>query len=244
MALLWSRADGSLDRKALAELAFEHNRADALNHIVHPAVIAAEEEWMRGVFAADPKRVAIVESALIFEVEKWGTAPGWVQRFDKLILVTVPDEVKIARFVSRLMAKETGEADRESRITMLTRDARARMAAQIPDQEKAGRCDYVIDNTGSVDETRTVVEEIYRELVQAALDLLPNHFPSQLLLMTRNGELESATAPLKQKEGEGLKGPPHPSWLMQREAKRDDRSSNGNDLIVIQLCYEDSHPPS
>ena len=47
------RGDGSLDRKALAELAFQHNQADTLNHIVHPAVIAAEEEWMRGVFAAD-----------------------------------------------------------------------------------------------------------------------------------------------------------------------------------------------
>jgi dephospho-CoA kinase len=160
-------ADGSLDRKALAELAFQHNRASALNHIVHPAVVAAEEEWMRGVFAADPKRVAIVESALIFEVEKWGTAPGWVERFDRLILVTVPDEVKIARFVSRIMAKEGTEAD-ESRLTTLSRDARARMAAQIPDQEKAPRCNYVIDNTGSLKETRTVVEEIYNELVQAA----------------------------------------------------------------------------
>src|SRR3984885_14065551 len=90
------RADGSLDRKALAELAFQRNQAATLNHIVHPAVIAAEEEWMRGVFAADPKRVAIVESALIFEVEKWGTAPGWVQRFDTIILVVVPDAVKIA----------------------------------------------------------------------------------------------------------------------------------------------------
>ncbi len=47
------RADGSLDRKALAELAFQHNRADTLIHIVHPAVIAAEEEWMGGGFAVD-----------------------------------------------------------------------------------------------------------------------------------------------------------------------------------------------
>jgi dephospho-CoA kinase len=158
------RADGSLDHKALAELAFQHNQAATLNHIVHPAVIAAEEEWMRGVFAVDRKRVAIVESALIFEVEKWGTAPGWVQRFDKLILVTVPDEVKIARFVSRMMANDGPESRREA----LTQDARARMAVQIPDQEKAGRCEYVIDNSGSLLETRTVVEEIYRELVQAA----------------------------------------------------------------------------
>jgi dephospho-CoA kinase len=158
------RADGSLDRKALAELAFQHNQASTLNHIVHPAVIAAEEEWMRGVFAVDRKRVAIVESALIFEVEKWGTAPGWVQRFDKLILVTVPDEVKIARFVSRMMANNGPQRRREA----LTQDARARMALQIPDQEKAGRCEYVIDNSGSIEETRKRVEEIYRELAQAA----------------------------------------------------------------------------
>jgi dephospho-CoA kinase len=157
------RGDGSLNRKALAELAFQHDQADALNHIVHPAVVAAEEDWMRGIFVADPARVAVVESALIFEVEKWGTAPGWVERFDKLILVRVPDEVKIARFVSRMMANE-GESRREALIV----DARARLAAQIPDPEKAERCDYVVDNTGSVEETRGAVVRIYRELVRAA----------------------------------------------------------------------------
>jgi dephospho-CoA kinase len=158
------RSDGSLDRKALAELAFQHNQADKLNHIVHPAVVAAEEEWMQGVFAADGKRVAIVESALIFEVEKWGTAPGWAQRFDRIILVTVPDDMKIARFVSRLSARDGVESRRE----ILIRDARARIAMQIPDQEKAGRCEYVIDNGGSLQETRERVEVIYRELAQAA----------------------------------------------------------------------------
>jgi dephospho-CoA kinase len=158
------RGDGSLDRKALAELAFQHNQADALNHIVHPAVVAAEEEWMRGVFATDRKRVGIVESALIFEVEKWGTAPGWAQRFDKIILVVVPDEMKVARFVARMMANDGPESRREA----LTQDALARMGMQIPDQEKAGRCEYVIDNSGSLEETRRRVEEIYRELAQAA----------------------------------------------------------------------------
>jgi dephospho-CoA kinase len=98
-----------------------------------------------------------VESALIFEVEKWGTAPGWMQRFDKLILVTVPDDVKVGRFVARMNGSAGAEAD-----------ARARIAAQIPDQEKAARCDYVIDNTGSVEQTRKLVEGIYRELVEAA----------------------------------------------------------------------------
>jgi dephospho-CoA kinase len=151
------RDDGSLDRGELAKLAFQQNQADALNRIVHPAVIAAEEDWMRGIFAADPKRVAIVESALIFEVERWGTAPGWLQRFDKVILVTVPDEVKIARFVARNGKKPGAE-----------QDARARLAAQIPDREKISRCAYVIDNSGSVEETKMAVEKIYRELVALA----------------------------------------------------------------------------
>jgi dephospho-CoA kinase len=159
------RSDGTLDRRELAELAFQHNQADALNRIVHPAVIAAEELWMRVVFATDPSRVAIVESALVFEVEKWGTAPGWMERFDKLILVTVPDEMKVARFVARMMGSDAG---REERREGLTRDARARIAAQIPDSEKAGRCDYVIDNTRSPEVTRGVVGRIYRELVLAA----------------------------------------------------------------------------
>jgi dephospho-CoA kinase len=151
------RADGSLDRRALAELAFQHNQADALNRIVHPAVVAAQQEWMRGVFAKEPWRVAMVESALIFEVEKWGTAPGWAERFDQLILVTAPDEVKIARFVALAVDQDGAEAD-----------ARARLALQIPDEEKAPRCDFVIDNSGSLQETRVVVEGIYRELVLMA----------------------------------------------------------------------------
>jgi dephospho-CoA kinase len=151
------REDGSLDRGALAKLAFQEDRADALNRIVHPAVIAAEEEWMAQVFAADPARVAIVESALIFEVERWGTAPGWLQRFDKLILVTAPDDLKIARFVARSGDRPGAEAD-----------ARARLAAQIPDQEKFPRCAYVIDNSGSLKETRAAVGGIYLELTELA----------------------------------------------------------------------------
>jgi dephospho-CoA kinase len=150
------REDGSLDRHALAQLAFQHNQADALNRIVHPAVITAEEDWMRGVFAADPGRVAMVESALIFEVERWGTAPGWLQRFDKVILVTAPEEMKIARFVSRSGNRGGAEAD-----------ARARLAMQIPDAEKVARCEYVVDNAGSLEQTQRAVEEIYRELVRA-----------------------------------------------------------------------------
>jgi dephospho-CoA kinase len=159
------KSDGSLDRKVLALQAFQNDRADALNRIVHPAVVAAEGEWMRGIFERDPAAIAIVESALIFEVEKWGTAPGWLERFDKLILVTASDEEKITRFVARAMAATAGsDRDGQARRALLEQDARARLAVQIPDEQKITRCDYVIHNTGPIEETRKAVEKIYGQL--------------------------------------------------------------------------------
>ena len=121
---------------------------------------------MRGVFAADPERVAIVESALIFEVEKWGTAPGWVERFDRLILVTVPDEVKIVRFVSRIMAKEGSEGG-ESRLTALRRMPARGWRRKFPIRKRLLAATTSSTIQARSNETRTVVATIYRELLQA-----------------------------------------------------------------------------
>ncbi len=172
------RADGSLDRRALAELAFgdgseSQSKREALNGIVHPATIAAQEEWMRGVFSADPNAVAIVESALVFEAsgelsgEDGGTAsvPGWRQRFDRIILVTAPDDLKIRRFVER--STRSSGAD----PAMLAADARKRLAAQIPDARKIPLCDWVIDNSADLDFTRAEVTGIYTQLTALAIGI-------------------------------------------------------------------------
>ncbi len=74
----------------------------------------------------------MVESALIFEVEKWGTAPGWVQRFDRMILVTVPDEMKIARFVARMMANDVSE----SRLEAINRTPARGWRCRFPTRKK------------------------------------------------------------------------------------------------------------
>jgi dephospho-CoA kinase len=151
-----ARHDGSLDRRALAELAFNHGRLEELNGIVHPAVITAQEEWLGDVFAADPHAVAIIESALIFEASRgFSSVPGWRERFDQIILVTAPDELKIQRFVER-----SGGEHAES----LAADARKRLAAQIPDAEKIADCDWVIENSGDMEATRLTVAGIYGEL--------------------------------------------------------------------------------
>lgn len=163
------RPDGSLDRPALAEQAFGAGRVEELNQIVHPAVIQAQEEWLRGLLAAEPKAVAIIESALIFEASgragRAGSVPGWRERFDRIVLITAPDALKVQRFVERC---DQGNPE------MLAADARRRIAAQISDHEKVPLCDFVIDNSGERDALRPLVERIFFEL-QAASRML--HLP-------------------------------------------------------------------
>ena len=157
--------DGRLDRPRLAKLAFEEGRLQGLNAIVHPAVIAAQQRWMEQVFARDPAAVAVVESALIFEVERDARARGesegvladWRNRFDHIIVLTAPDEVKIARYAGRIA--EAG-ASREA----AERDARVRLARQMPDAEKAARADFVIENAGDLGTLRARVDGLWEKL--------------------------------------------------------------------------------
>jgi dephospho-CoA kinase len=153
--------DGTLNRRLLAQLAFRHDRLAELNRIVHPPVIVAQQEWAERIFAEDPNAIAIVESAVIFEADAQGTAPGWRKRFERVILVTAPDEVKVARFVARMAPNSVSSKELEA-------DARARLAAQIPDSEKIPLCDYVIYNDGPLKETQGQVERIFAELAAAA----------------------------------------------------------------------------
>jgi len=154
-------ADGTLDRHRLADLAFRHHRLLELNRIVHPAVIVAQQEWAERIFAKDPSAIAMVESALIFEADAQGSAPGWRRRFDRVILVTAPDEVKIARYVARMSQNARSTEDLEA-------EARSRLAAQIPDGEKIPLADYVIHNDGPLEDTRSQVERIFAELAASA----------------------------------------------------------------------------
>lgn len=156
-------ADGTLNRRRLADLAFRDGRLAELNQIVHPPVIAAQQERAARIFAKDPDAVVIVESALIFEADRQGSAPGWRQRFDRLILVTASEELRVKRYVERMMQapEAPGRAELEA-------DARRRISAQIPESEKIELADFVIRNEGSLEETRAQVGEIFAELARAS----------------------------------------------------------------------------
>jgi dephospho-CoA kinase len=155
-------ADGRLDRARLAEVAFKGGRVKELNGIIHPAVIEAQRRWMDELFAADPGAVAVVVSALIFEVERDAREGGkataayadFRKRIDRLVLVTAPDDDKIDRFVERVAKSGTDREKAEA-------DARARLAHQIPDAEKVGRADYVLENNGDIEALRRQVETLW-----------------------------------------------------------------------------------
>jgi dephospho-CoA kinase len=172
-------ADGRLNRARLAEIAFREGRLDDLNAIVHPAVIDLQRSLMNEAFARDPKAVAVIESALIFEVVRDArarvdskksripakadnpTSPEWLidwrRRIDRVIVITAPDDLKIARFVARLNLPPENQAAAEA-------DARSRLAHQIPDAEKAAQADYVIDNSADLASLQQQVDELWPRL--------------------------------------------------------------------------------
>jgi dephospho-CoA kinase len=141
------KPDGEIDRAKLATAAFDGGRVEELNKIVHPAVIRQQDRWMRELAARDPYAIAMVEAALIFET-------GVNDRFDKIMVVTCKPAQKVTRFAER-----TGRNEADARS-----DVDRRTKAQIPDEEKARQADFVIDNSGSVEETRHQVQRIYAEL--------------------------------------------------------------------------------
>jgi dephospho-CoA kinase len=135
--------DGRIDRARLGKLVF--NDPDALrrlNAIVHPLV----REWMadRTVEAVEGgARVVVQDVPLLFE-------NGLEPLFSSVVLVYVPEAMQVQRLVD-------GRGFTEDR-------ARAVMAAQMPIEEKRRRATHVIDNSGTRDETRAQVDELWKRL--------------------------------------------------------------------------------
>jgi dephospho-CoA kinase len=148
--------DGSVNRAKLAEAAFgsstdaegkRASRIEELNRIVHPVVIRSQDAWMEEMGRQDPHSVAIVEAALILEA-------GAAERFDCLIVVTCSAEQRVARFAAR----------QKIDLDTARKEVMRRMAAQMPDQDKIKAADYVIDNSGSLEQTREQVRQVWQKL--------------------------------------------------------------------------------
>jgi dephospho-CoA kinase len=154
--------DGSLDRKKLAALAFDAKqpRVEELNAIIHPAVIEAQAEQLAELEKTSPQAIVVVESALIFSTQH---APrgSWRDRFDCVLVVDAPEEVKIARFVDRIAAGRalSGE-EREG----FEADARRRLQVQHA-TVYPGDC-LALHNDGDVEFLEQQVAAVWEQLQQ------------------------------------------------------------------------------
>jgi dephospho-CoA kinase len=138
------RDDGSIDRVRLGEIVFsDPERRSQLEAITHPAILEAMKEALAGI-EREGHRAAVVEATLIHETGRKGL-------FEAVISVTCDRETAISRLAAR--------------DGMGRNQAEARLRAQMDADRKAGASEYVIDNSGSVDETRRQVEKIARTLI-------------------------------------------------------------------------------
>lgn len=154
------QANGMLDRKRLATLAFEHGGLEELNRIIHPPVIAAALEWMDAVGESDENAVAIYESAILFETDRGTIVPGWRRRFDRIVLVTAPENIRIARFLKRGGEAQLTPLEQQA----LMADVHNRLRQQLADEEKIPLADYILQNDTSFEEARRRTDAIYAEL--------------------------------------------------------------------------------
>ncbi|MDQ3652735.1 MAG: dephospho-CoA kinase [Acidobacteriota bacterium] len=138
------RPDGTLDRARLGAIVFaDEKHRESLNAILHPLIIACQDEQLRQWQQQEPDGIGVVDAALMIET-------GSFRRFDTLIVVHCAPEVQIERLLKR--DHITPEA------------AQLRIAAQMPQQQKMAYADYLIDTTSGFDETRRQTREVYRQL--------------------------------------------------------------------------------
>lgn len=130
--------DGTLNRKMLGSIIFEkEEERKTLEAIIHPAIWCKLKERM------DKESIVFVEVPLLYEA-------NWQNRFDYVIFVKANDIVRLNRIVERDCLTES--------------EAKNRMDAQIPQEEKERLAHFIVDNSGDFSETIKQIEEILRIL--------------------------------------------------------------------------------
>ncbi len=133
---------GAVNRKALAAIVFSDPAARAdLNAILHPAV-RREEERLKEEHRESGGGIVITDAALLVET-------GRYREYDRLVVVACDPSLQI----SRLLARDPD---------MTAAEARERLAAQGPLEDKVAVADYVIDTSGSFNDTEERAHEVYQ----------------------------------------------------------------------------------
>jgi dephospho-CoA kinase len=140
-----------LDRQRIAELVFgatanHKERLDALDRIVHPRVLERHIKLL-DEYAERGLPLVAIESALLYEV-------GLEDGFDYVVVVDAPDDVRIQRVMMRSGLTEE--------------QVRQRMADQFPMGEKRLMADFVLDNSGTLEELGRAANKL-----AAIIEILP-----------------------------------------------------------------------
>jgi dephospho-CoA kinase len=151
------RADGSLDRAAMASIVFADPEARAeLERITHPRVAARMAERIADLDAepgARHERVVVIDHPLLVET-------GQAGRFDAVVVVLAPDPVRLQR-----LADERG---------MDPDDVRARIAVQATDAQRRAVATHVVDNSGDLAGLLAQVDRIHADILERASRAAPS----------------------------------------------------------------------
>jgi len=138
-------AKGRLERARLAEAVFADPVClEKLNSLLHPLIVQQITERLENLRLFDFGGVAIVDVPLLFEC-------GWQGMFDRSIVVYCEPDMQLRRLMNR------------SGLDAV--QAAARLAAQMPLCEKKALADFIIDNQGTPQGLRPVVEDLYTQLL-------------------------------------------------------------------------------
>jgi len=136
--------DRTLNRSILAEIVFSDTKSrKVLEGFTHPRIFEERDTLIKDIKKKDPNAVVIIDVPLLFEL-------SLKKKFDKVVLVYVSRDVQIKRAIKRgVLTKEKVEK---------------RLKAQIPIEEKKLLSDYIINNEGSLKDTRDQVRNVVHEL--------------------------------------------------------------------------------
>ena len=136
--------DLTINRQKLADIVFSNKEKVAkLDQIIHPEVFKEDERITDEIKSLDPDALIIKDIPLLFEL----TRPVYV---DKMVVVSASEQTQLRRLEQKGMSRE---------------DAQRRIKFQLPLEEKIKSADFVINNDGSLEETKRQVEEIYTLLI-------------------------------------------------------------------------------
>lgn len=139
--------NGQLNRPHLASLIFANpEKREKLNAIVHPAVRARSQLLREEAVAHQGENATIIEDIPLL------TETGQADRFDGVIVVCANEKVRLERLTTQR--------------GILKEDALARIKAQASDEERAQIARWIIDNSGSREDTQHQVERVWQEITQ------------------------------------------------------------------------------